>query len=237
MYMKLFLSHVLIVALFCTLTPPIYAEPHQVMQGTQIRLTLLNGVSSEVAREGDPIVAVVGQPVFFGNQLLIPAGTRVNGVIGTIQKAKNFSLFRGQAYMNISFKTMEIDSRLIPVQMSIIGLAQPSAGDETKKRKDIKITEGEVLQEKHDYKGDAIGMAIGGGGGSMIGLIFSNALRGFGLGMAGGAIYVVSRKGKELEMPAQTGMLVRLDNPVTVPSFSASSNGPNNASYIPTPNQ
>jgi hypothetical protein len=238
MYMKVFLSLVLIVALFCTLTPPIYAEPHQVMQGTQIRLTLLNGVSSAVAREGDPIVAVVGQPVFLGNQLLIPAGTRVNGVIGTIQKAKNFSLFRGQAYMNISFKTMEIDSRLIPVQMSIIGLAQPNVGEETKKRKDIKITEGEVLQEKHDYKGDAIGMAIGGGGGSMVGLIFSNALRGFGIGMAGGAIYVVSRKGKELEMPAQTGMLVRLDNPVTVPSFSASSNGPNNASYIPnTPNQ
>jgi hypothetical protein len=200
------------------------------MQGTQIHLTLLNGISTAVAHEGDPIVAVVGEPVFLGNQLLIPAGTRINGVIGTIQKAKNFSLFRGQAYMNISFKTMEVDSRLIPVQLSIIGLAQPRMGDETKKRKDIKITEGEVLQEKHDYKGDAIGMAIGGGGGSLVGLIFSNALRGFGLGMAGGAIYVVSRKGKELEMPAQTGMLVRLDNPVTMPNISASS-GPNNASY------
>ena len=234
--MKVFLSLILIVALVCTFTPPIYAGPtNQVMQGTQIRLTLLNGVSTAVAREGDPIVAIVGQPVFFGNQLLIPAGTRVNGVIGTIQKARNFSLFKGQAYMNISFKTMEVDSRLIPVQMSIIGLAQPMVGDETKKRKDIKITEGEVLQEKHDYKGDAIGMAIGGGGGSMVGLIFSNALRGFGIGMAAGAIYVVARKGKELEMPAQTGMLVRLDNQIVVPSFSANSNnGPNNATYVPT---
>lgn len=229
--MKVFLSLVLMGAMLFTLTPPIYAEPHQVMQGTQIHLTLLNGVSSAVAREGDPIVAVVGEPVFLGNQLLIPAGTRVNGVIGTIQKAKNFSLFRGQAYMNISFKSMEIDSRLIPVQMSIIGLLQPRMGEETKRRKDIKIAEGEVLQEKHDYKGDVIGMAIGGGGGSMVGVIFSNALRGFGIGMAGGAIYVVARKGKELEMPAQTGMLVRLDNVVTVPSLAAS-NGPNNASYI-----
>ena len=228
--MKVFLSLALIGAMVCTLTLPVYAEPHQVMQGTQIHLTLLNGVSSAVAREGDPIVAVVGEPVFLGNQLLIPAGTRVNGVIGTIQKAKNFSLFRGQAYMNISFKSMEIDNRLIPVQLSIIGLAQPRMGDETKRRKDIKITEGEVLQEKHDYKGDAIGMAVGGGGGSAVGLIFSNALRGFGIGMAAGAIYVVARKGKELEMPAQTGMLVRLDNAVTVPSLAAS-NGPNNASY------
>lgn len=229
--MKVFLSLVLICAMLCTLTPTSYAEPHQVMQGTQIRLTLLNGVSTAVAREGDPVVAVVSEPVFLGNQLLIPAGTRLNGVIGTIQKAKRFSLFRGQAYMNLSFKTMEIESRLIPVQMSILGLAQPRMGDETKHRKDIKITEGEVLEEKHDYKGDAIGMAVGGGGGSMVGVIFSNALRGFGIGMAGGAIYVVARKGKELEMPAQTGMLVRLDNPVTVPSFSAS-NGPANASYI-----
>ncbi len=234
--MKVFSSLVVIVALVCSLNPPIYAAPtNQVMQGTQIRLTLLNGVSTAVAREGDPIVAVVGQPVFLGNLLLIPAGTRINGVIGTIQKARNFSLFKGQAYMNISFKTMEIDSRLIPVQMSIIGLAQPMVGDETKKRRDIKITEGEVLQEKHDFKGDAIGMAIGGGGGSMVGLIFSNALRGFGIGMAAGAIYVVARKGKELEMPAQTGMLVRLDNPVTLPAISASnSNGPNNASYVPS---
>jgi hypothetical protein len=192
--MNVFLSLVLIGAMFCTLTPPIYAEPHQVMQGTQIHLTLMSGVSTAVAREGDPIIAVVGDPVFLGNQLLIPAGTRINGVIGTIQKAKNFSLFRGQAYMNISFKTMEIDSRLIPVQLSIIGLAQPRMGDETKRRKDIKITEGEMLEEKHDYKGDAIGMAIGGGGGSMIGVIFSNALRGFGIRPAGD--YVVSRKGK-----------------------------------------
>jgi hypothetical protein len=231
--MKAFVSIVLVVAMLCTITlPSAYAEPHQVMQGTQIHLTLLNGVCSAVAREGDPIVAVIAEPVFLGNQLLIPSGTRVNGTIGSIQKAKNFSLFRGQAYINVSFKNLEIDSRLVPVQMSIIGLAEPRMGDETKRRKDVKISEGEVLQEKHDYKGDAIGMAIGGGGGSLIGLIFSNALRGFGIGMAGGAIYVVSRKGKELEMPAQTGMLVRLDNAVTVPSLPVSS-GPNSASNIP----
>jgi hypothetical protein len=220
--MKIFLSLLLAFALFCTTAPPAFAEPHQVMQGTQIHLTLLNGISSAVAHEGDPVVAVVADPVFLGNQLLIAAGTRVNGTIGTIQKAKNFSLFRGQAYLNLSFKTIEVDSRLIPIQLSILGLQQPPIGDEVKRRKDIKITEGEVIQEKHDYKGDAIGMAIGGGGGSVVGLVFGTVARGFGLGMAGGAIYVVARKGKEVEMPAQTGLLVRTDNPVTIPGFAAS---------------
>ena len=91
--MKVFLSLILIAAMLCTLTPPIYAEPHQVMQGTQIHLTLLNGVSTAVAHEGDPIVAVVGEPVFLGNQLLIPAGTRINGVIGTYRRLKIFRCF------------------------------------------------------------------------------------------------------------------------------------------------
>jgi hypothetical protein len=220
--MKVFVSVILSLGLLCSAVPN-NAEPRQVIPGTQIHLTLLNGISSAAAREGDPIIAVVADPVFLGNTLLIPAGTRVNGVVGTIQKAKNFSLFRGQAYMNISFKSLEIDSRLIPVQMSILGLEQPRMNSESKRRKDVKITEGEVIQQKHDYKGDAIGFAIGGGGGSVVGLVFSSVARGFGIGMAGGAIYVVARKGKEVEMPAQTGFLVRMDNTVTMPNLPVNS--------------
>ena len=37
------------------------------------------------------------------------------------------------------------------------------------------------------------------------------------------------RKGKELELPAHTGMLVRMDNSITVPVISAA-----NASYSVT---
>jgi hypothetical protein len=221
--MKIIVSLILVVVLVCSTAPPIYAEPRQVMQGTEIHLTLLEAINSANAREGDPFVAVVSAPVVAGSLIVIPAGTRVHGVVTTIQKAKNFSLFRGQAYMNISFKTMEVDSRLIPIQMSILGIGGPRGVEGySKRRNDMKITEGEILQEKHDIKGDVIGMAVGGGGGSLVGLIFSNVARGFGIGMAGGAIYVVARKGKEIDMPPQTGMLVRMDNTITVPSIAAS---------------
>jgi type IV secretory pathway VirB10-like protein len=87
--MKVFVSVILSLALLCSAVPS-NAEPRQVIPGTQIHLTLLNGISSAAAREGDPIIAVVADPVFLGNTLLIPAGTRVNGVVGTIQKAKTF---------------------------------------------------------------------------------------------------------------------------------------------------
>jgi hypothetical protein len=222
--LKVVVSFVLIVALVCTATPPAtYAspEPREVVQGTEIHLTLLTAVSSSHSREGDPFVAVLAQPIALDSRIVVPAGTRVNGTIGTIQPAKAFSLFRGQAYLSLTFKSLEIDSRLIPVQMSILAVGEPRIDSYSKPRKDMKIAEGEVLEEKHDYKGDVVGMAIGGSGGSLAGLIFSNVGRGLGIGFAAGAAYVVTRKGKEIDLPANTGMLVRIDNTVSVPAIAA----------------
>ena len=220
--MKIALSFLLAAALVCAAAPCSYAEPHQVMQGTQVHLTLLSGISSAVAKDGDPFVATVAEPVYLGSQLLLPAGTRVNGIIGTVERARRFSIFRGQAYMNLTFRSIELDSRLIPVQMSIIAIEQPRGQAEGPRRKDLKVEEGQVVQEKHDIKGDIVGATIGTGGGTLIGAVFSHVARGFGLGLAGSAAYIVARKGKDLELPAQTGMLVRMDNTVTVPVTSAS---------------
>jgi len=57
--MKIALSFLLAAALVCTAAPSSYAEPLQVIQGTQVRLTLLSGISGAVAKDGDPFVAVV----------------------------------------------------------------------------------------------------------------------------------------------------------------------------------
>jgi hypothetical protein len=62
-----------------------------------------------------------------------------------------------------------------------------------------------------------LGASIGTGGGALVGLIFSNVARGFGFGIAGSAAYIVARKGKEVDLPAGTGMLVSIDDVVTLP--------------------
>jgi hypothetical protein len=232
--MKAILSAILVfvLAVSVVLPTPTYAEPRQLIPGTEIHLTLLTRVSSSISREGDPFIAVLAQPVALDSRILLPAGTRIHGVIGTIQKPKNFSLFRGQAYMNLAFKSIEIDSRLIPVQMSIVAIGRPRIDSYSTPRRDVKITEGEVVQQKHDYKGDAYGMAIGGGGGSLMGVLFGNVARGMGIGFAAGAVYVVARKGREVELPAQTGLLTRLDSSLTVPLIAAANenNSPTSAS-------
>ena len=230
--MKAVLSVILVFALAVSAVfpTPAYAEPRQLIPGTEIHLTLLTPVSSSTSREGDPFIAVLAQPVALDSRILLPAGTRIHGVVGTIQKPKNFSLFRGQAYMNLAFKSIEVDNRLIPVQMSLIAVGRPRIDSYSTARRDVKIIEGEAVQQKHDYKGDAYGMAIGGGGGTLMGVLFSNVARGIGIGFAAGAVYVVARKGREVELPAQTGLLTRLDSTLTVPLIAAANDSSAGAS-------
>src|SRR5262249_18033932 len=95
--MKALLSVLLAAVLVCSGAPAALAAPHQVIQGTQMHLTLLSSIGTSMSKDGDPFVAVVSEPVFIGNTLLIPAGTRVNGIVGTVERARRFSIVRGEA--------------------------------------------------------------------------------------------------------------------------------------------
>jgi hypothetical protein len=240
--MKKLLSSLLAFVLVSAVVPISNAEPRQIVQGTQVHLTLLTSIGTAASRNGDPFVAVVTAPVFIGSLLVIPAGTRVNGTIGTVAPPRHFAIVRGEAYMDVTFRSLEVDSRIIPVQMSILAIEKPvdrsidrsadadtdpdAYRDEPRPRKDMKIDEGGVVQEKHDYKGDVLAATIGTGGGSLIGAVVGHVVRGFGTGLAGSAVYVASRKGRDISIPAQSGMLVRMDNTITVPVAGANNATP-----------
>lgn len=200
---------------------PAQSQSNQLMQGTQLRLVLLNGLSTSVTRDGDPFAAVVADPVYLGGQLILPAGTRVHGQVGSVVKPKRFSLFRGQAYMNLTFHSIEVDRREIPAQMSLLAVQDASTHSGGRKRKDVKIVEGQVVEAKRDIKGDAAIIGLGTGGGTVVGAVFSHVVRGLAIGLAGSTAYVVARKGKEVELPAQTALVVRMDNSVTLPTVAA----------------
>ncbi|HEV3255232.1 MAG TPA: hypothetical protein VG033_12555 [Candidatus Acidoferrales bacterium] len=221
--MKRFITLGAVLALALLLVPAVHAQnsqSNQLMQGTQVRLILLNGLSTSVARDGDPFTAVVAEPVFLGGQLILPAGSKVHGVVGSIVHARHFAIFRGQAAMNLQFRSLEIEGREIPAQMSILQLFNGSV-DGGRTRKDLKTEEGVVVEAKRDVKGYVTDVAIGTSGGTVVGAIFSHVMRGFAFGLIGGTAYVIQKKGKEVELPAQTGILVRLDNSVALPSGTA----------------
>jgi hypothetical protein len=214
--MKRSLLFVLAASLTFFLAPAAQSQTAQLMQGTQVRLVLLSGLSTNVARTGDPFVAIVAEPVYLGSELILPAGAKVHGTVTNIERPKRFSIFRGGASMNLNFTSIEIESRILPARMSLLRIFKSSA-EGGKVRKDVREIEGVAVEEKRDIKGDIVDVGIGTGGGSLVGLIFSHVVRGFGIGMIGSAAFVVAKKGKNVELPAQTGMLVRLDNTVWVP--------------------
>jgi hypothetical protein len=218
------LSFAAVVLLFSAAAIPARAQSHELLQGTEVRLRLLTSLNTAISKSGDPFVAEVIEPVTMDSQVILPAGARVRGTVGGVIHSRHFSIFRGQAAMNLSFREIVFDSRIFPARMSILRLERPSTDDrEGKRRRDVKVEEGRVVQAKHDVKGDVIGGAIGVGGGTLVGAVFSNVARGFGFGMIGAAVYIVERKGKEVELPAQTTIRVRMDNTVTLPRFTADS--------------
>ena len=209
------------VCLVFSVAVPVQSQSNQLLQGTQIRLVLLNGLSTAVARDGDPFMAVVAEPVYMGGQLMLPAGARVNGQVGSIVKSKRFSLFRGQAAMNLTFRSIEVDHREIPVQMSILAIQDASTQSSGRKRKDLKVEEGQVVGAKPNIKGDAEIVGLSTGGGTVAGAVFGHVVRGLALGLIGGTTYIMAKKGREVELPAQTALLVRLDSNVTLPTATA----------------
>lgn len=229
--MKRFISVYALLSMLFWLAPAIHAQSNAIQPGTQVRLTLANGLSTSVAHDGDPFTAIVAEPVFAGNQLLLPAGAKIHGTVTSVTRPKWFAMVRGGASMNLVFNSIEVQSRIFPVQMSILSLYSGSAED-TKKRKDLKTTEGVVVEEKRDIKGDVMTGGLGTGAGALVGVLFSNVARGTVIGLVGTSAYIMAKKGKDVDLPAQTGMLVRMDSSVTLPasllhnaSYSAASGG------------
>lgn len=206
-----------VACLVLLLAAPVYSQNGPVLlQGTQVKLLLLTGLSTSVTREGDPFIASVAEPVYLGDELILPAGTRVIGEVGVVEGPKRLSWFRGNASMSLYIRAIEMEGREIPAAMSILTLYD--ANQENKKRKDLKTVEGILVERKHDIGGDLKTVGLGGGGGTVVGAIFSHAMRGLAIGLAGSTAYVMVRKGKHAELPAQTGMLVRVEGSVTLPT-------------------
>jgi hypothetical protein len=216
--MKRIISVCALLSVLLWFTPAVHAQqPTAIQPGTQVRLTMASGLSTGVAHDGDPFTAVVAEPVFVGNQLLLPAGAKVHGTVTSVTRPKFFALFRSGASMNLVFNSIEVESRIFPVQMSILSL-YTGGMDAEKKRKDVKTTEGVVIEEKRDIKGDLMTGGLGTGAGALVGVLFANVARGTLIGFVGTTAYIAIKKGKDVDLPAQTGMLVRMDSTISLPA-------------------
>jgi len=178
-------------------------------QGTRIPPQLNDHLSTKNNSEGDPFSAIVIEPVYQGEHLVIPKGSTIAGSISRIVRPGRFG---GKATMNLLFNSISIPGRgVLPLTASLVKIdsaGNGSVGNEGAVVGNTSRTGDVVSVIGPAAAGGAIGGGIGGGKGAGIGA---------GVGAAVGLGSIFMTKGKDLEMRKGATMVISLDRPLPVP--------------------
>ena len=172
---------------------PIYDEL-VVAADSVIGLEIETALTTERARVEDPVVARVTRDVKVGNRVVIPAGTRANGEVTTVDKGGRL---KERARLGVRFTSIVMaDGTRVPIDTETIYREGDSPANESA----AKIGGGAI-------GGAIIGGILGGGKGAAIGSIV-------GAGAGTGAVAAGGRNAATL--PSGTPVTVRVKEPVTV---------------------
>src|SRR5579884_2673252 len=190
----------------------------QVPSGTQITATLDQALSTKNSQVGDSFTATVSQPVRgSGGVVLIPAGSKINGKVSESEQGKTLPAIRGRGHLNVRFIDITFPEHVSSPLTATLVSVHPKGGNGKAGQ------EGEVTSGTSG-KNTAKDVGIGAGVGTLAGLVFGSALKGLAIGAIAGGGYVLATDGKDVELPAQTEMTVRLDQNLTVPAAVAQDN-------------
>jgi hypothetical protein len=191
--------------------------------GTEIKAALDTELSSKTTQTGENFNATVISPVRDGNgQVIIPTGSKIVGQVTEVEQGKVLGTVRGaKAKLNMRFNQVQLPSgQSFPIAATLVSVN--STGN--KNSKASANEEGEVTSSSTG-RNTAKDVGIGAGAGTIAGLIFGSALKGLAIGAIAGGGYVLATNGKDVELPAQTGLLLRLDQNVSVPPGAGNNGG------------
>jgi Purple acid Phosphatase, N-terminal domain len=190
----------------------------QVPSGTQITATLDQALSTKNSQVGDSFTATVSQPVRgSGGVVLIPAGSKINGKVSESEQGKTLPAIRGRGHLNVRFVDITFPEHVSSPLTATLVSVHPKGGNGKAGQ------EGEVTSGTSG-KNTAKDVGIGAGVGTLAGLVFGSALKGLAIGAIAGGGYVLATDGKDVELPAQTEITVRLDQNLSVPAAAAQDN-------------
>ena len=145
------------------------------------------------------------------NGVVIPAGSRIEGEVAEADPGKTLPSVRGRGKLNLRFRDIVLpNGQTVPLVATLVSVNNTS-GKQTRKADN----EGEI-QSGTKGKDVAKDVGIGAGAGTLVGLIFGGPLKGLAIGALAGGGYVLATNGKDVNLPAQTGMVIRLDQPLSV---------------------
>ena len=191
------------------------ASGGDVAASTELRATLDTPLSTKTSQVGDTFTSTLVEPVRGSSgQVAIPAGSKIHGEVTEAEQGKTVAVLRGKGKLNMHFRDVQLpDGTTVPLSATLISVHSTKSKTNTG-------SEGEV-QSGNTAGRTVKDVGIGAGIGTVAGLIFGSALKGLAIGALAGGGYVLATNGKEVQLPAQTGLVLRLDHNLTVPANTA----------------
>ncbi len=193
------------------------ADIDRVNAGMEVRAALDTPLSARTSRPGDRFTAAITDPVRADNgAVVIPSGARIEGEVAEAEDGKTLAALRGKGALSLRFRDIVMpNGQTLPFTATLVSVHDTS-GKNTKKADQ----EGQMQSGTHG-KDAAKDAGLGAGIGTGAGLVFGGPLKGLAIGALAGGGYILSTKGKDVNLPAQTGMVIRLDQPISWNGASA----------------
>jgi hypothetical protein len=185
-----------------------------ISEGTTAKLSLQTRLHSKLSEVGDEVTAVLYEPVRGSDgRVAIPRGTEFLGRVTQVQAAKRP---QKQATMTVAFDTMRMPYGTEKIAVTVTAIDDFANDNKMKSKGD---EEGKV-GAGHSGERTAKNAGIGGGLGSLGGLIARGGLGGLGAGAGAGAVGgVLMTKGNDIKLEPGTILRIKFDRSVKLPAF------------------
>ncbi len=193
-----------------TLTDDRNLPANTLPEGTVIVTEMMTKLSSKTAQAGDRLRAKVITPVTVNRNVLIPAGSLIEGQVQDVVRAKSR---RRSGMIEISFDRLRIGKDVYPIEAT---LAPVAAGDDKRLDSDRRLT-----RSSGGVKRTAAFVGGGAGAGAAIGYVAGSALFGAGIGAGVGVAALLLAKGKEAEVATGMQIGAELLTPITLNQAAA----------------
>lgn len=180
---------------------------------TAIPLALKNTISSRTAYAGQAIYCETIYPITVGNRIVIPAGSYIKGAVTQVVRPGHV---KGKAQLGLRFESITLaNGTTRPIRATLSGFA--GNGKEGFRRDESKI-EGE--SSKGEDAGKIARTTITGAEiGTIAGVGNRSVGKGLGIGSAagaaGGLIWVLATRGKDILLPPGTSLELQLTAPLS----------------------
>lgn len=166
-------------------------EPVVVPGGTSLRIRINQQISVKTSHAGDPFDGTIVDPVVVNGTEVIPAGSLARG---RVVQAKRRGRFKGSSELELTLTGLDVNGRHYSLDTSTVVRTKNGKGKRT---------------AAFIGGGAGVGMLIGGVASGGVGLLIGG-LTGAGAGTAGAAF----TGNRDIEIPAETVMTFRLDQPI-----------------------